>query len=125
MGRNGLAYVERPKLSPEEAVGMIRAVGGVAVLAHPAYMNDMEAGVANLSKCGLSGMEVHYAQYNDDTIRQLDRLAREYRLIPCGGSDYHGLGNAGEPLPGVNGPSMDSVELLAAAAVESRRQLTL
>ena len=106
-----------------EAVGMIRAVGGVAVLAHPAYMNDMEAGVANLSKCGLSGMEVHYAQYNDDTIRQLDRLAREYRLIPCGGSDYHGLGNAGEPLPGVNGPSMDSVELLAAAAVESRRQL--
>jgi predicted metal-dependent phosphoesterase TrpH len=124
LGRNGLAYVERPKLSPEEAVGMIRAVGGVAVLAHPAYMNDMEAGVANLSKCGLSGMEVHYAQYNDDTIRQLDRLAREYRLIPCGGSDYHGLGNAGEPLPGVNGPSMDSVELLAAAAVESRRQLT-
>ena len=124
LGRNGLAYVERPKLSPEEAVGMIRAVGGVAVLAHPAYMNDMEAGVANLSRCGLSGMEVHYAQYNDDTIRQLDRLAREYRLIPCGGSDYHGLGNAGEPLPGVNGPSMDSVELLAAAAVESRRQLT-
>ena len=117
LARNGLAYVERSKLTPESAVEIIRNVGGVAVLAHPAYMNDMESGIANLSRCGLTGMEVHYAQYDDDTIRQLARLAREYQLIPCGGSDYHGLGNTGEPLPGSNGPSMESVELLAAAAL--------
>ena len=41
------------------------------MLAHPAYMNDMEAGIANLSGIGLAGMEVHYAKYRDDTIRQL------------------------------------------------------
>ena len=116
LGRNGLAYVERSKLTPESAVQMIRDVGGVAVLAHPAYMNDMESGIANLSKCGLTGMEVYYSQYDDDTIRQLARLAREYRLVPCGGSDFHGLGNTGELLPGSNGPSMESVELLEAAA---------
>ena len=121
LGRNGLAYTERTKLTPDEAVGMIRKVGGVAVLAHPAYMNDMESGIANLANSGLTGMEVHYAQYDDDTVRKLARLAREYRLVPCGGSDYHGLGNTGEPLPGVNGPPMETVGLLEAAAKKVHR----
>ena len=116
LGRNGLAYVERVKLTPAEAVGMIRRAGGAAVLAHPAYMNDMEAGIANLSGIGLAGMEVHYAKYHDDTIRQLGRIARQYQLIPCGGSDYHGMGNSDECLPGENGPPLDSVEKLEAAA---------
>ncbi len=120
LGRNGLAYVERVKLTPAEAVGMIRRAGGVAVLAHPAYMNDMEAGIANLAGIGLAGMEVHYAKYHDDTIRQLARLAREYDLIPCGGSDYHGLGNADECLPGENGPPLESVDRLEAAALAAR-----
>ncbi len=120
LGRNGLAYVERVKLTPAEAVGMIRRAGGAAVLAHPAYMNDMEAGIASLSGIGLAGMEVHYAKYRDDTIRQLDRLARQYQLIPCGGSDYHGMGNSDECLPGGNGPPLDSVEKLEAAAEAAR-----
>ena len=120
LGRNGLAYVERVKLTPAGAVGMIRKAGGAAVLAHPAYMNDMEAGIANLSGIGLSGMEVHYAKYRDDTIRQLNRIARQYELIPCGGSDYHGMGNSDEGLPGENGPPLDSVDKLEAAAEAAR-----
>jgi predicted metal-dependent phosphoesterase TrpH len=124
LGRNGLAYAERVKLTPAEAVGMIQRAGGVAVLAHPAYMNDMEAGIANLAGIGLTGMEVHYAKYHDDTIRQLARLAREYHLIPCGGSDYHGLGNTDECLPGENGPPLDSVDRLEAAAQAVRENRT-
>lgn len=120
LGRNGLAYVERAKLTPAQAVGIIRRAGGAAVLAHPAYMNDMEAGIADLAGIGLAGIEVHYAKYRDDTIRQLDRLARQYDLIPCGGSDYHGMGNSDECLPGGNGPPMDSVERLEAAARAAR-----
>ena len=124
LGRKGLAYAERVKLTPAEAVGMIQRAGGVAVLAHPAYMNDMEAGIANLAGIGLTGMEVHYAKYSDDTIRQLARLAREYDLIPCGGSDYHGLGNSDECLPGENGPPLDSVDRLEAAAQSVRENRT-
>ena len=120
LGRNGLAYVERTKLTPADAVGMIRKAGGAAVLAHPAYMNDMEAGIANLSGIGLAGIEVHYAKYRDDTIRHLARLARQYELIPCGGSDYHGMGNSDECLPGENGPPLDSVEKLEDAAEAAR-----
>lgn len=120
LGRNGLAYVERVKLTPQDAVEMIRRAGGAAVLAHPAYMNDMESGVAGLSGAGLSGMEVYYGKYGDDTVRQLARLSREYDLIPCGGSDYHGMGNSDDVPPGYAGPPLESVERLEAAADAAR-----
>ena len=120
LGRNGLAYVERVKLTPAEAVGMIRRAGGAAVLAHPAYMNDMESGIASLSGIGLAGIEVHYAKYREDTIRQLARIARQYELIPCGGSDYHGMGNSDECLPGENGPALEAVDRLEEVAVAGR-----
>ena len=120
LGRNGLAYVERVKLTPAEAVGMIRRAGGAAVLAHPAYMNDMESGIASLSDIGLAGIEVHYAKYREDTIRQLARIARQYELIPCGGSDYHGMGNSDECLPGENGPKLETVDRLEEVAEAGR-----
>lgn len=120
LGNDGLAYYDRPKPNPTESVAMIRKVGGVPVLAHPTFMNDMEAGIASLKKEGLVGMEVYYAQYDDDTVRHLARLAREYDLIPCGGSDYHGLGNTGEPLPGTLGPPEETVKLLEDAAAVTK-----
>ena len=123
-GNDGLAYYDRPKLAPAEGVEMIKRVGGVPVLAHPTFMNDMEAGIATLKKAGLLGMEVYYAQYDDDTVRHLARLAREYDLIPCGGSDYHGLGNAGEPLPGTLGPPEETIGLLEDAAAKARPDKT-
>ena len=120
LGNDGLAYYDRPKLNPTESVAMIRKVGGAPVLAHPTFMNDMEAGIASLKKEGLVGIEVYYAQYDDDTVRHLARLAREYDLIPCGGSDYHGLGNTGEPLPGTLGPPEETVKLLEDAAAVTK-----
>ena len=120
LGRDGLAYVERPKMTPSEGVEMINKVGGVPVLAHPTYMNDLEAGISNLKQTGLMGMEVYYARYDDDTVRHLARLAREYDLIPCGGSDYHGLGNSDEPLPGTLGPPAQTIHLLEEAAKKAK-----
>ena len=122
LGNNGLAYFDRPKLAPAAGVEMIKKVGGVPVLAHPTFMNDMEAGISNLKKDGLVGMEVYYAQYDDDTVRHLARLAKEYDLIPCGGSDYHGLGNSGEPLPGTLGPPEETIKLLEDAAEKAKAE---
>ena len=122
LGNNGLAYFDRPKLAPAAGVEMIKKVGGVPVLAHPTFMNDMEAGISNLKKVGLVGMEVYYAQYDDDTVRHLARLAKEYDLIPCGGSDYHGLGNSGEPLPGTLGPPEKTIKLLEDAAEKAKAE---
>lgn len=116
LGRNGLAYVERPKMTPQEAVDMLIQHGAVPVLAHPAYLVDMEARLEELKDTGLAGMEVYYAQYQPDTVQHLAQLAARYGLIPCGGSDYHALGNSGEPLPGTLGPPLETVERLEEVA---------
>lgn len=118
--RNGLAYVEREKMSPEEGVKMLAQVGGVAVLAHPAYMTDLESKVEGLKAAGMVGMEVYYAQYSPETIQYLASVAEQFGLIPCGGSDYHGLGNSGELLPGTMGPPLETVERLEEAAQKVR-----
>lgn len=116
LGRNGLAYAEREKMTPKDGVGLLRSVGGVPVLAHPTYLNDMEATIVHLKSAGLVGMEVFYAQYSPETVLELAALAAKYDLIPCGGSDYHGLGNSGEPLPGTLGPPPETVDRLEEAA---------
>ena len=116
LGRNGSAYVERSKMTPPEAVDMLIRFGAVPVLAHPAYLNDMETTIAELAEAGIVGLEVHYAQFSPETVQQLAGLAERYGLIPCGGSDYHGLGNEGEPLPGTLGPPPETVGLLEEAA---------
>ena len=124
LGRNGLAYVERTKMSPDQAVNLLVRFGAVPVLAHPAYLADMEPAIALLKDAGLMGMEVHYAQYDSETVNRLAELADEYDLIPCGGSDYHGLGNTGELLPGTLGPPLETVERLEDAARKLRNIAT-
>ena len=125
LGRNGKAYVERSKLTPPDAVKLLNDVGGVAVFAHPWFErrgNEPEPEqslidtVEELKAAGLHGMEVHYSMYDEATVDWLADVARAYDLIPCGGSDYHHSGNSKEPLPGVNGPPMESVERLEEAA---------
>ena len=125
LGRNGKAYVERSKLTPPDAVKLLNDVGGVAVFAHPWFErrgNEPEPEqslidtVEELKAAGLHGMEVHYSMYDEATVDWLADVARAYDLIPGGGSDYHHSGNSKEPLPGVNGPPMESVERLEEAA---------
>ena len=88
IGRNGPAYVERFKLTPEDAVSLILQATGVPVLAHP---REVTHWVEPLVKVGLIGLEVHYGQYDDATRAELARYARQYGLIATGGSDFHGL----------------------------------
>ena len=121
LGRNGPTYVERPQLTPVEAIQLLAGVGGVPVLAHPAYIGDLETWLPELKAAGLMGMEVFYAKFEADQVEYLAKLAGEYDLIPCGGSDYHASGNSVEPLPGTLGLPIETVERLEAAASRDTR----
>ncbi len=92
ISRNGPAYVERFRLTPEDAVTLILRAGGVPVLAHPREVTDW---VFPLAKAGMLGLEVHYGMYDDATRAELGRLAKQYGLIATGGSDFHGLRKMG------------------------------
>ncbi|MCE2463657.1 MAG: PHP domain-containing protein [Dehalococcoidia bacterium] len=87
LGRNGPAYVEREKLTPVDAVEAITSWGGVAVLAHPAQLLDLDVKLEELRSAGLVGMEVYYAQYSEERILELASTAARHGLLPCGGSD--------------------------------------
>ena len=89
IGRNGPAYVDRYKLSPSEAVSMIKEARGLPVLAHPLRVTHF---LPSLVEQGLVGLEVYYGSYSAEDIRQLASLARKFDLVPTGGSDFHGPG---------------------------------
>ena len=101
IGRTGPAYAERPKLTPPEAVKMIKEVGGLAVMAHPKdVLPNLEPILEELSKAGLAGMEAHYQGYEPGLVKQLVNTCNAYDIIPCGGSDFHGFPGRMELGPG-------------------------
>jgi len=112
IGRNGVAYIERLKLNVYEAVKTIKQYGGIPVLAHPGYIKNLDNLLPILIESGLKGLEVFYANYDINTINKLKNIASKYGLIPCGGSDYHGIKTKTEKLPGTFGPPIDSVNKL-------------
>jgi predicted metal-dependent phosphoesterase TrpH len=105
IGRDGPAYAERDKLTPEQAIELIRSAGGLAFFAHPSYTKYIESVIPSMKRAGLTGMEVYYRSYPPETVEWLRSIAERYDLMPLGGSDYHGLGNEGDreigdiPLP--------------------------
>ena len=119
LGRNGPAYFEREKLTPPEAIEMIRDAGGLPVFAHPSFTEDYPAVAASLAADGLFGMEVFYKAYPPELVQSLHELATTHGLFALGGSDYHGLGNDDDREPGEI-PLPDAVaEAYLAAAREA------
>ena len=117
----GLAYIERKKMTPVQGIEMLSKVGGAAVIAHPARIVGLDEMLGDLKKAGLAGIEVFYAEYSAETISWLYEMSVKHDLVPCGGSDYHALGNTGEQVPGSMGPPMESVERLKAISDDIRK----
>lgn len=83
------AYVLNFKLSPQEAIELIKSAGGIPVLAHPYILkrNDLIPAFADL---GLMGLEAYYTEHSQSMVNSYLELAKRYNLLVTGGSDYHG-----------------------------------
>ncbi len=94
LARGRPAYAERFRLSPAASIQMIRAAGGVAVLAHPCSLKlgqkALRALLVELCAAGLGGLEVYHSEHNPSQTRLYHRLATELGLALTGGSDFHG-----------------------------------
>lgn len=100
LGRNGPAYFERERLLPAEAIGLIRAAGGLPVFAHPSFTKDYSNVATELAAAGLFGMEVYYKAYTPEVVDELRLLADGLGLFTMGGSDFHGIERDDERQPG-------------------------
>ena len=118
IGRNAPAYVERYKLTPVEAVGLIRKVEGLPVLAHPGELVTLSTLLPELIAAGLAGLECYYGDYSPEAVEGLLALADEHGLVPTGGTDFHrpeGIGH-GPNHPGDSWVPWESVRRLRALA---------
>lgn len=87
-------YVPRKYITKEQGIQTILAAGGVPILAHPLLyrLNEQEIRslLSELKGYGLMGLEVKYSTYSRQDEAFARRLAREFELLPSGGSDFHG-----------------------------------
>lgn len=87
-------YVPREKREPEEAIQIIKAAGGAAILAHPLLYHltdgELSALCSHLKSCGLCGIETMYSTYKGFDELNVRKLAHQYNLLESGGSDFHG-----------------------------------
>jgi predicted metal-dependent phosphoesterase TrpH len=110
--RGAPAWVDRRRLALAPAVRLLRASGGLPVLAHPGIIRTNAAGLEHIvreaARLGMAGLECYYPLHDEATVAACLRLADRYALAPTGGSDFHGtvkpdahlgLGSAGLPLP--------------------------
>lgn len=100
LGKGALCYRDRFRYSPADCIAMVRAAGGVAVMAHPLSLEPdlaaLEPKIAALRDLGLQAMECFYSTYGAETTVGLLRIARRLGLVPSVGSDFHGA-----PKPGI------------------------
>lgn len=87
-GRPG--YVRREALGPIDALAAIRGAGGLPVLAHFASAPERPALLRDLREAGLGGIEVHHRSFDAATVERMRTVATTHRLVPSGGTDFHG-----------------------------------
>ena len=87
-GRPG--YVRREALGPIDALAAIRGAGGLPVLAHFASAPERPALLRDLIGAGLGGIEVHHRSFDAATVARMRAVAAALRLVPSGGTDFHG-----------------------------------
>jgi conserved hypothetical protein TIGR00282 len=88
LNKDSPIYVEKYRLSPEEAVKMIVDAGGAPVLAHPGLI-DNKSLIPEIIKAGIYGIEVYHPKHKTDDIYLAHVFAEKYNLIETGGSDFH------------------------------------
>ena len=109
----GPAYVERTKMTPEEAVALILRSAGVPVLAHPFTTGEPEAMIQRLAKAGLAGMEAYYHENTPEQTEEMLGIAGRYGLLVTGGSDFHGENMSGGDLGSVEIPVEVAEDLIS------------
>ena len=115
-------YVSHIAPTPMEAIKLIKAAGGVAVIAHPySSMRDTKLTADNfiaLKNAGLNGIEVDHRDHGIEERNNLRAIAKELDLVVTGSSDFHGTGKLN--LIGENVTSPEHWQQLESQASQRR-----
>lgn len=111
--RDSPYYVSHYAPDPVRAVELVRAAGGVPVMAHPfAAARGAVVGervIREMADAGLAGLEVDHRDHTAADRDRATRLCLELGLLRTGASDYHGSGK-----PNRLGENLTAPEVLEA-----------
>jgi len=98
LATHGRYWAAKYEIDSVEAVRLVRAAGGVAVMAHPRAgkrgRTVSDTDIADLAAAGLGGLEVEHEDHSPAERRQLAALAADLGLLTTGSSDFHGTNKA-------------------------------
>ena len=93
IGSGKCCFVQTRRLTPIEAIHFTLQFGGLPVIAHPKQLHmsekEFERFLQPLVKAGLAGIEANYFTHNNLERNFYNKLAKKYKLIATGGSDFH------------------------------------
>jgi predicted metal-dependent phosphoesterase TrpH len=89
LGAGRPAFVPKHRLSVADAIALVHAGGGLAVLAHPGPEGRRDT-IERFVAVGLDGVEVRHPGHTGEDTNRLAALAEFFGLVPSGGSDWHG-----------------------------------
>ncbi|MGH9571913.1 MAG: PHP domain-containing protein, partial [Candidatus Acidiferrales bacterium] len=87
-------YVDRDEAQLGDAIERVAAAGGIPTLAHPIRVTrdaaTLRALLVEMKPRGLAGIEVFHSDHSAADSAEYQMFAREFDLLPTGGSDFHG-----------------------------------
>jgi predicted metal-dependent phosphoesterase TrpH len=83
------AFLPTSLLAPEEAIRLVLDAGGTPIWAHPPE-DRVESLLPRLVQAGLRGLEVYRPRHDPRYSLRLEAICRAWKLLPTGGSDWHG-----------------------------------
>jgi hypothetical protein len=95
LGESAPTYVERFAPYVPDTIGRVRQAGGLPVLAHPIRLGIRDAAaeeafISEMRDAGLGGIEVFHSDHRPADVERYARIARKFKLLVTGGSDFHG-----------------------------------
>lgn len=101
IGEGGRARVDKLDMDPFRAIALIRAAGGVTVMAHPLAWRRgpivTDEDIAKLAEAGMTGIEMNHPDHGPKERDHVRDLAKQLGLLTTGSSDWHGS-RKGTPL---------------------------
>ncbi len=89
LSENMPAYVPFISIPTKEGIDVIKASGGIPVLAHPKFVNGQEH-LHKIASMGIMGLEAISSYHTKQEIAFFKRFAVEHNLVITAGSDFHG-----------------------------------
>jgi predicted metal-dependent phosphoesterase TrpH len=123
LGSGRPAFVPKPHLEVREAIAIAHEAGGLAIWAHPGG-DGRRARLEPLVDMGMDGVEIRHPSHMLEDMNRLAALSDFFKLVPSGGSDWHGSAEGPRMIGGMMIPHswLEKQDALVASRAQPAEQ---